>query len=363
MFWLVACQGGAFPGESGTTATILDSADTAAPRGETGVGDTSAGVPDEPLPICINEWMADNQSSYKDAAGRYPDWVELHNPGEDSVDFGGWTFSIDSADQAPFAFPAGSVLGAGEFLLLAANEGDGPAELPFQLDSTGGQLVLTGTDGRTSTVRWGAQSGDFAAARASDCCLGEACLAWEYRGTPGQTNVASPVPTEMMVALGSTWRFKDDGIEVDNWQDSAFDDAAWAQGSAPLGYGDEGLVSTIGYGPDANAKYMTSWFRLHFSISNAAAATGAALGLRRDDGAAAYLNGDELLRSNLPEGQLSGSTAALTSMSGVNETAVWTLPVNAEALVEGENILAVELHQHAATSSDAVLDAFFTVYR
>lgn len=372
MIFLLACQSETFTGDSGAADPDLDStANTAASDTsshdtsdfDTSNDDSSGTPPYEPLPICINEWMAENDSSHKDAAGAYPDWIELHNPGIDALDLGGWTLSNEPEDDDPFAFAPETSIAPGEFLLLLANDGANFPEVPFELDAAGGELRLTSTDGRSSAVAWGAVESDFSIARTTDCCSDISCLTWEYRGTPGATNSPPPTTNEVVVPLGASWRYNDTGVEYTQWQQPAFDDGSWPVGFAPLGYGDEGLATTIGYGPDANAKYITSWYRTRFVLTDLAGITGASLGLRRDDGAAAYLNGRELLRSNMPEGQLSGSTAALSSASGLSETAVWVLPVETDGVVVGENVLAIELHQHAGTSSDAAVDAILTIHR
>lgn len=367
MVFLLACQSEFVAGDSGAANPNLESAaDTSGAdtsNFDTSYLDTSAEPPNEPLPICINEWMAENDSSLKDSAGAYPDWIELHNSGIDAVDIGGWTFSDNPDDDNPYAFAPGTVLAAGEFLLLLADEGTDFPEIPFELDAAGGAVRLTSTDGRSTVVAWGSVESDFSISRNTDCCTDISCLTWQYRGTPGSTNTPAASTTETVIPLGASWRYNDTGTEYTLWQQPAFDDSSWPTGVAPLGYGDEGLLTTLGYGPDPNAKFMTTWFRVRFTVTDLAGITSASLGLRRDDGAAAYLNGKELLRANLPEGQLSGSTAALTSTSGVNETAVWVLPVEVDELVVGENVLAIELHQHAGTSSDAVMDAILTLHR
>lgn len=365
MFLLLACQQSAFiaGNDSGPVSDSTNADSGAADSGDTATNDTGEQTEETPLPLCINEWMPNNESVYKDNTGRYPDWIELYNPTSGLVQLEGWTLSNDRTDESPYAFAAGSTLAPGEFLLLYANDGDGGTSLPFSLSSTAGELVLQSTENQRSIVSWGATEGDFSVARTSDCCAGDGCLDWRFRGTPGISNVEREALVEPVVSLGSSWRYKDDGIEVEGWKQSSFDDSSWRSGPAPLGYGDEGIATTIGYGADANAKHITAWFRAEFSVLGVSTVQSAVLGLRRDDAAVAYLNGQELLRTNLAEGQVSSSTLALTSTAGVNESAVWALPVDPSDLVEGKNVLAIELHQHAGTSSDAVMDAFFDIYR
>jgi len=67
-----------------------------------------------------------------------------------------------------------------------------------------------------------------------------------------------------------------------------------------------------------------------------------------DDGAAVYLNGQELVRVGLNPGATGTDWAART----VGDASVETFSVPAGALVVGSNLLAAELHQVNATSSD-----------
>ena len=53
----------------------------------------------------------------------------------------------------------------------------------------------------------------------------------------------------------------------------AFDDSAWASGNAQLGYGDGDEVTTVGFGPNANTKYVTTYFRRTFNVANPAIVT------------------------------------------------------------------------------------------
>jgi hypothetical protein len=62
-----------------------------------------------------------------------------------------------------------------------------------------------------------------------------------------------------------------------------------------------------------------------------------------------------LVRDNLPAGDLTATTTALAYRTGGGERAVRSFLVPASALVDGQNVLAVALHQ-AAGSTDASFD-------
>lgn len=163
-------------------------------------------------------------------------------------------------------------------------------------------------------------------------------------------------PSVPLLPDGSTWKYLDDGSDLgDGWRAPGFDDAAWKSGAAPLGYGESGLATEVSFGPTADAKFITTYLRARFQVSGAAEVQHLLLELVRDDGAAVFLNGVEVLRSNLPAGA-TAATAAVYTLADAAEPAKLLSSIDTGLLVEGENVIAVELHQAAPTSSDLRFD-------
>jgi len=166
--------------------------------------------------------------------------------------------------------------------------------------------------------------------------------------------------TDTLVGFGSTWKYLDNGSDQGTaWSASGFGDGSWASGAAQLGYaspapeGDE--VTIISYGPDAANKYVTTYFRQAFTVANASSYTNLTLSLLRDDGGVVYLNGTEIFRSaNMPGGAIAYNTLA----TATGENTVDTLDVSGalSLLVNGNNVIAVEIHQQAVNSSDLSFD-------
>jgi hypothetical protein len=168
-------------------------------------------------------------------------------------------------------------------------------------------------------------------------------------------SAASEAATEVLVRRGATWRYLADGSDQGaSWRSPSFVDTGWSQGPAEIGYGDGGEATVVGYGPDATHKYKTTYFRHRFTVTDPGAIGSLSLGLRRDDGAAVYLNGIEVARSNLPSGELDHLTDAVTW--DVSETEYAAFDVPASMLVQGTNTLAVEVHQKGWASSDISFD-------
>lgn len=157
----------------------------------------------------------------------------------------------------------------------------------------------------------------------------------------------------IVVPAGSTWKYLDNGTDQGTaWRVGGFDDSTWRSGAAELGYGDGDEATAIGYGPDPNAKYITSYFRRNFTVADPTQISALTLNLLRDDGAVVYLNGTEVVRSNMPVGTIASATLAPAPVANAEETQFLPYAVSPGLLVAGTNTLAVEIHQNVPTSSD-----------
>ena len=104
--------------------------------------------------------------------------------------------------------------------------------------------------------------------------------------------------------------------------------------------------------PIRTTRYPTTYFRHSFTLSDPSLYERVDLNLRRDDGAVVYLNGTEIVRSNMPSGPIDHLTLASATVSGSDEDALQGGAIDTSLLVAGTNVLAVEIHQRRATSSD-----------
>lgn len=171
---------------------------------------------------------------------------------------------------------------------------------------------------------------------------------------------ATPSAT-ILIPFGTSWRYLDNGVsQGTDWIPAAFNDDGWSNGAATFGYnsGNTGLTTVLGFGPDSANKYRTYYFRKQFTAESVAAFTNLFLEVRRDDGIAVYLNGQEFYRNNLPAGPLAYSDFATNATDNSGLIQAETLPLT--ALVMGTNALAAEVHQTTAGSSDLVFDLQLT---
>jgi hypothetical protein len=160
-----------------------------------------------------------------------------------------------------------------------------------------------------------------------------------------------------LVNQGSIWRYRDNGSNQGvAWRQSNFDDSQWPSGSAEFGYGERDEVTTNQFGPNPAAKFITTYYRTSFVYTNIARFKRVMVGLLRDDGAVVYLNGAEVFRSNMPGGTIGYTTLASSAVDGANETTFFQATINPTNIVRGTNLVAVEIHQQRADSSDISFD-------
>lgn len=158
-----------------------------------------------------------------------------------------------------------------------------------------------------------------------------------------RTSFDGPTPPRMLVPLAATWKYLANGSDQGTaWRNAEFNDSAWNTGSAQLGYGDGDEQTVVSYGPDANNKYITTYFRKKIVVTNANRIASATLKLVASDGARVFLNGTPVADLNL------NSAAAYTTPAAPMPVALrdtWqSFAVDPGLLREGTNMLAVEVH-------------------
>ncbi|MBN1670747.1 MAG: CotH kinase family protein [Kiritimatiellae bacterium] len=319
----------------------------------------------------VTELMYHPRDEVYDGDGENYEFVEFFNTGPAPLDLAGVTF----ADGIDYTFPAGTTLGAGQFFVLAADAfyfgqrypgvavGGAYGASGTKLSNSGERLRLLDrygtplitieysdewyppTDGQGYSLE--AVSTDWDPSVASTW---RASL--NVDGTPGARH-AGP-----FVVKGGLWKCHDQGVDLGTaWRGAhgQFDDSGWPAGNAPLGYGLADLDTTVSYGGDSADKHITTYFRYPFVIgADPADVTDLTLYAKYDDGFAAYLNGQEVARAGLPSGTISYGTLAVNHSAVAYEP--FGLAPHIHKLVQGVNVLAVEMHQAAPTSSDLFID-------
>lgn len=170
----------------------------------------------------------------------------------------------------------------------------------------------------------------------------------------GTSSSAETVP---LVSSGATWKYYDMGgaEPAANWMAADYADASWLSGKGSFGFGSltyaTPLYRYLNHATNGT-QVTTFYFRRSFTVSATAAsqATTLEINANYDDGYVLYVNGVEVDRANLPTGTIAYGTFASSAVNNQTRKTTYTLP--AGLLQEGENVVAVEVHQCNATSSD-----------
>jgi hypothetical protein len=160
-----------------------------------------------------------------------------------------------------------------------------------------------------------------------------------------------------LIRRGDSWRYMESWWDpAPDWRALNYDDGYWDTENAEFGYGDGDEATVIGYGDNPQNKMITAWFRKKFSIEDKNVFTRYTMHLKRDDGARVFLNGMEVIRDNLDRWWIGGYSPALKAIDGTDETYFHTFQLNPALFREGENIIAVEIHQVSGSSEDLSFD-------
>lgn len=265
--------------------------------------------------VFITEVMALNRRTVLDEDRHPSDWLELYNAGTEPVNLNGWhlTDSPDKLDR--WTFPE-TRLSAGEYLLVFAsgkNRSVAGKELHtnFKLGTGGEYLALVQPDGRT--------------------------IAMQYKpGFPRlRPDVSYGIPVrstmERLISYEtSKWVKVPGGDPGPGWMGLSVSPAGWDVGKGGVGFdGGTNLLPWLGadIGPKMRGRSASVLVRVPFVVTNPAQ-DRLVLRMYYDDGFVAWLNGEEILRRNVPDGA-NWQSVALRSRGTA-------LPVNVAEDFEGE---------------------------
>ncbi len=293
------------------------------------------------------------------------EWIELHNEMSVDIDMSGWAFT----DGVSYVFPEGTIIPAQGYLVVAAD----PAALGLagalgpwvgKLDNGGELLTLSNRDGREmDAIDYGTDGGWPSGPDGGGTSLAKRNRgfgsgdprSWRESsrlgGTLGTDNFPEfqPPTVTTLVAANGAWVYRADGVDLGTgWTAPDASEADWLTGNGTFTLGDVSLPAPAIAGVVLPAGPTTYYFRRRFQFSGQPGHTQLTLRLLVDDGAAVYLNGTEIARSNLP----ASASAASPATNPRRSVPIWQeYAVPAALLQSGENLLAVEVHQAAALPS------------
>jgi hypothetical protein len=177
-----------------------------------------------------------------------------------------------------------------------------------------------------------------------------------------------------LVTFSNVWRFTTNKLTAASWTAPGYDDSVWAGQGPALLYAEDNVAVTPRNTPLPLANngypYPTYYFRTHFALPNSLAGFALMFTNYIDDGVVLYLNGVEIQRIRMPSGPIVYET--LSSACPINNCdATLDVPdvfrltgdVLTNFIAGSDNVLAAEVHQHAANSSDIVFGSSFGLVR
>ncbi|MGJ8641641.1 MAG: lamin tail domain-containing protein [Opitutaceae bacterium] len=170
--------------------------------------------------------------------------------------------------------------------------------------------------------------------------------------------------TERLVDVTDSWKYEVSGSDLGtNWREPDYVDSSWPSGGGLLYVETSDLPApkTTALPLIAKSLPTTCYFRTTFDIDlEGAESLSLIANTIVDDGVVLYLNGTEILRNRMNGGTVAFDTFALSVGDAVLEG---PFEIDTGSLVDGLNVLAAEVHQTKATSSDIVMGLTLDVTR
>ena len=237
----------------------------------------------------------------------------------------------------------------------AASEG-----MPLTYSATGlpPGLAIDADSGRVSGQVARGAAGSYTTMVTAADGIAAASIEFQWVITGGNIGI------ETIIHSGDYWKYLDDGSDQGAlWRDPGADDSEWPEGFSQFGYGEGDETTVVDYGGDSSHKHITTYFRHEFILQDTLLVSDLAVRLMRDDGAVVYLNGHEVIRSNMPNGTIDYHDKASERVNRTdhgdirkNENTFLDYSIDPAWLIDGVNVLAVEVHVYDDESEDMSFD-------
>ncbi len=338
-------------GSWGLCRPTFGSANVAQPAGQ---GDT----------LKINEWLASGAPTAPD------DFVELYNPEPVPAAMGG-LYLTDAPDGYPgrHRLAALSFIAAHGFFGFKAdgNSDSGPDHLNFTLAAEMGGIGLFASDlTLIDQVVYGPQTTGISQGRTPNGASTLGCFGTPTpgAGNPGAISVYVTNITHNLMAYAQTWRFnQSNNLDGVSWMATNYNDNAWQSGQGWLAFENNTaltpLVKTVLLDPRTPPPGLVAghayYFRTPVVVTNDLTGFTLNATMRLDDCGVIYINGAEFSRPRMPAGTITNRSFGSGAIgSGTEATVDETFSILGSLLHPGTNIIAVEVHQNSATSSDVL---------
>lgn len=247
--------------------------------------------------IKINEISSSNSTIIADDDGDFSDWFELYNGSANTINLSNFYISDDINDLRKWKFP----------------------NIDLKADSL--ILVFASDKNRTNVVNhWETvfREGDF-------------CKYLLPQSNPSN-----------------------------DWKLKSYNDVSWKSGLSGIGFGDSDDKTTI-------SQTISAFLRCKFTVDDVSKINGLTLHVDFDDGFVAYLNGVEIARENL--GTIGSDVFYNSLATSEHEAQLYQgNPLNSYSinnkislLQNGENVLAIQVHNISGSSSDLTINPFLSL--
>ena len=170
----------------------------------------------------------------------------------------------------------------------------------------------------------------------------------------GKSSSNYPNHWESLVKAEEDWRYSLGSSSIsDDWNTNNFNDQSWLVGQGGFGYGDNDDNTIIA------SNTISVYLRKTFDIQDINDISHLTLHADYDDGFVAYLNGTEIMRSNnfntfFPSFNTitNNNHEAVLYSGGIPEYKLFSFEDISDLLVQGNNLLAIQVHNSSYTSSD-----------
>ncbi len=246
----------------------------------------------------INEVQSSNTFTIYDHTGDTPDWVEIYNADDHAIDLENFGLSDKSDNPFKWSFPSVTIPPAGHLIVFAS-----------------------GLDLKSPVLFW-----------------------------------------HTIIEMGDEWRYHLPKSEpASAWRSTGFNDSGWQTGPSGFGYGDNDDATII-------EPTMSVFIRKTFVIADKENVSQAYLHIDFDDAFVAYINGIEIARDNI--GNPGDQTAYNAPANNYDHEAkmyqggypdAFLINDISDMLNDGENVIAIQIHNHNITSSDLTGIPFLTM--
>ena len=179
------------------------------------------------------------------------------------------------------------------------------------------------------------------------------------------TSMAGAPTDKMVISTSTTWKYLDTNTDpaaglssLDAWTKPGYNDSSWESGKGPFGYNyDEAANTTLKFYKSGSSGDVipTYFFRTTFSLTNAEEYNKIVIRATIDDSFAVYINGTKIADTRTS----TNSSTNLFYSGGEKYYYISYCFREGEGLLKnGENTVAVQLHNDRKSSSDIFMNLY-----